>query len=278
VTNEALYLMRSIFRDGLGVKGAGLLGGATTRLDVPHMPLAQVPEADLVLVVGADPVEAQPVVAFLVKRALDRGARLIVVDGKDNELGLLATMHFPMADLEQALDVAARADAPAILYGPGISREDAVRLTKLERARFVALEPGANSRAAQALGLNGESAEAEGTLVYVVLGEEPWPADGHWDLLASAGYLVVQASYASPLTERADVVLPMATWTERAGSLTNLEGRVQQVRQAVAPKGQAQADWQILASLGQALGQAPPGLLTDLTALVRRELNGKENR
>jgi formate dehydrogenase major subunit len=278
VTNEALYLMRSIFHDGLGVTQAGLIGGAATRLDAPHMPLAQIPEADLVLVVGADPVETQPVVSFLVKRALDRGARLIVVDGEDNELGLLATMHFPMADFEQALDVVARADAPAILYGPGISSDDAVRLTRLERASFVALEPGANSRAARALGLNGGSTTPESDLAYVVLGEEPWPGDGDIDLLANAGYLVVQASYASPLTERADVVLPMATWTERAGSLTNLEGRVQQVRQAVAPQGQAQADWQILAGLGQALGQATPEVLADLTALAERELNGKENR
>jgi formate dehydrogenase major subunit len=183
-----------------------------------------------------------------------------------------------MADLEQALDVVARADAPAILYGLGIGAKEAALLAGLERARFVALEPGANSRAAQALGLNGQSAASESDLAYVVLGEESWPGDGDRDLLANAGYLVVQASYASPLTERADVVLPMATWTERAGTLTNLEGRVQQVRQAVAPQGQAQADWQILAGLGQVLGQAPPKVLTDLTALVTRDLNGKENR
>ena len=48
--------------------------------------------------------------------------------------------------------------------------------------------------------------------------------------------IIAQSSFVSAVTERADIVLPMAIWSERDGSLTNTEGRVQKVTKAVNPK------------------------------------------
>jgi formate dehydrogenase major subunit len=45
--------------------------------------------------------------------------------------------------------------------------------------------------------------------------------------LEQAPFLVVQASYASELTEQADVVLPVEIWAEQEGHYLNLEGRLQ---------------------------------------------------
>jgi formate dehydrogenase major subunit len=49
---------------------------------------------------------------------------------------------------------------------------------------------------------------------------------------------VVQASYASPLTEVANVVLPVEMWAEQDGHYLNLDGRLQLARHALrAPSG-----------------------------------------
>ncbi len=52
----------------------------------------------------------------------------------------------------------------------------------------------------------------------------------------------------------ADVVLPSAAWAETDGTFTNTERRIQRVRQAVTPPGQAMPDWWILSQLAQRLG------------------------
>ena len=45
--------------------------------------------------------------------------------------------------------------------------------------------------------------------------------------------------------KRADVFLPCTLWGEKAGTVTNLEGRVQRVGRKVAPEGTAMDDWRI---------------------------------
>jgi formate dehydrogenase major subunit len=247
-SNEALSLLSKLFRDEMGVARTGLLNGRLDRLPVNHGALSQIAASDLLLVVGADPIADQPVVSFQLKRAADRGARLVVVDGPDNGLIPFAHLSFDLAEVEQAVELAARADSPLVLYGAGLPEAAAAALQTLDRATFVALEPGVNTRAAVAHGLNagfdGTGAEA----LYVLLGEQPW--DGP---VPEAAFLAVQASYESPLTERADVVLPSALWCEQAGAYTNLEDSVQHARQAVEPQGQAKADGEILSLLAGAL-------------------------
>src|SRR5690606_28367688 len=51
-----------------------------------------------------------------------------------------------------------------------------------------------------------------------------------------------------------DVVLPAASFAEKHGTFTNCERRVQRVRQAIEPPGEARCDWQILGELAARLG------------------------
>ena len=67
-------------------------------------------------------------------------------------------------------------------------------------------------------------------------------------------FLVVQDIFPNETTRRADVVLPAGCFAEKEGTFTNSERRVQRVRKAVEPPGQAQADWQILVALARACG------------------------
>ena len=68
-------------------------------------------------------------------------------------------------------------------------------------------------------------------------------------LLKQAGCVVVQASYASALTEAASVVLPAAIWCEKTGTVTNFEGRQLPVRPVLAVAGEAREDGTILESV-----------------------------
>lgn len=67
--------------------------------------------------------------------------------------------------------------------------------------------------------------------------------------------LIVQTSNERPGWQQAHVVLPSAVYTERDGTFTNFEGRVQRLNPAFAPRGEALPAWRIYQRLGQALGQ-----------------------
>jgi NADH-quinone oxidoreductase subunit G len=57
----------------------------------------------------------------------------------------------------------------------------------------------------------------------------------------------------------ADVVLPAEGFTEKEGTMTNLEGRVQKVNRMIPGPGQSRPDWSILDEISTAMG-APIGL------------------
>ncbi|MFL7809701.1 MAG: 2Fe-2S iron-sulfur cluster-binding protein, partial [Anaerolineae bacterium] len=156
-TNEALYMVERLFGQKLGTDKIELLDAALPRLPVRYAPLSQIAESDLLLVVGANPVEDQPVASFLIKRAVDQGTRLIVVDGPHNPLIPFANMNFEMADLAEAAQIAARAESPLVLHASGVAEAYLTKLQGLERASFVALEAGGNARGAAAYGLNGNA-------------------------------------------------------------------------------------------------------------------------
>ncbi len=107
--------------------------------------------------------------------------------------------------------------------------------------------------------------------VYVI-GENP--ADSEADInharamLASLDLLVVQDIFLTRTAEMADVVFPASiAWAESNGTVTSSERRVQRVRAAVTPPGEARDDIQILfdlaALMGVDWGQANPEQLWD---------------
>ncbi len=92
-----------------------------------------------------------------------------------------------------------------------------------------------------------------------VIGENPAEseADIHRArrLLAGLDFLVVQDLFLTRTAELADVVLPStASWCESEGTVTNSERRVQRVRRALEPPGDARDDMWILAQLARRLG------------------------
>jgi NADH-quinone oxidoreductase subunit G len=72
--------------------------------------------------------------------------------------------------------------------------------------------------------------------------------------LTGAGFVVALDTFLSATAREADVVLPVSTFGERAGTTTNLEGRVSRLTQKITPPGTARSDWMIAAELASRLG------------------------
>jgi predicted molibdopterin-dependent oxidoreductase YjgC len=70
----------------------------------------------------------------------------------------------------------------------------------------------------------------------------------------AAEFVVVQDAFLNETCRFADVVFPASVFAEKEGVFTNSERRVQRVRKAVEPPGEAREDWRILIDLANASG------------------------
>lgn len=71
---------------------------------------------------------------------------------------------------------------------------------------------------------------------------------------SAADFLIAQNIYPPDHLSHANLVLPAATFTEADGTFINGEGRVQRVKKAVNPPGEALPDWKILCLIAQKMG------------------------
>ena len=122
-----------------------------------------------------------------------------------------------------------------------------------------------------------EAAE-KGTLkALYVLGENllrslPQP-DRVRQALDNLEFIVVQDIIISETAKMADVLLPGAAFSEKGGSFTNLEGRIQSFDPVVPPPGDARPDWEILGRLASNLGDNKPyNSLGDIVDEIRRQV------
>jgi formate dehydrogenase major subunit len=93
------------------------------------------------------------------------------------------------------------------------------------------------------------------------------------EALHKVNFLVVQDIFLTETAALADVVLPAACFAEKDGTFTNTERRVQRVRKAVNPPGEARADWQVLSDLIQRLGhsadyQSPAEIMAEIARVT----------
>ncbi|MEE9517308.1 MAG: molybdopterin-dependent oxidoreductase, partial [Candidatus Adiutricales bacterium] len=72
--------------------------------------------------------------------------------------------------------------------------------------------------------------------------------------LRNLDFLVVQDVVDNETSRLADVLLPGAAFSEKAGSFTNTEDRIQLFSPAVPPPGEAKPDWEILSILAEKMG------------------------
>ncbi len=113
------------------------------------------------------------------------------------------------------------------------------------------------SRGMDAHGVLGAAAAGQ-IEVLVLLGADPVADFPDAELarrgVAGANRVIAIDAFVTASSGRADVILPTTLWGEKAGTVTNLEGRVQRVGRKVAAEGTAMDDWRIAGELALRLG------------------------
>src|SRR5512138_3071958 len=120
------------------------------------------------------------------------------------------------------------------------------------------VEPGGLSRK---LGLTTTEilghAHPGGVRSLYIMGENPMMSEPNLNVtrehMRALEFLVVQDLFINESGVFADVFLPATPFAEKDGTFTNTDRRIQRVRTALAPRGQARPDWQILCDLAQRL-------------------------
>ncbi len=110
-----------------------------------------------------------------------------------------------------------------------------------------------------------------------IMGENPMGSSPDIDEvehgLKNLDFLVVQDLFLSETAALADVVFPVASFAEKDGTFTNTERRVQLLRKAVDPPGDARPDWQVVCDVSTAMGypMSYPGtaaIMEEIASLV----------
>jgi NADH-quinone oxidoreductase subunit G len=170
-------------------------------------------------------------------------------------------------------------------HHPAASRLHALGLALAEvvSARFGFLGEAANSVGGYLAGavpapggMNAAQMLKEPLKAYLLLGVEA-ELDTHDPQQAvaamkAAELVVAMSPYQHNAVEYAHVLLPIAPFTETAGTFISTEGRVQGFNGAVRPLGEARPAWKVLRVLGNLLGL--PGFDHDSADDVRREALG----
>ncbi len=88
-----------------------------------------------------------------------------------------------------------------------------------------------------------------------ILGEDPVMSEADTNhvrkCLEACDFIVLQEIFPSETSAYADVLLPGVSFAEKSGTFTNTERRIQMVRKAVEPPGEAREDWWITAELAK---------------------------
>jgi formate dehydrogenase alpha subunit len=92
------------------------------------------------------------------------------------------------------------------------------------------------------------------------------------DSKSLAEFVIFQNIYPPDPWYDADLVLPSAAFTEVDGTFINGEGRIQRVRKAVEPLGEALPDWEILCQIARKMGKM--GFDFSNTSEIHEEISG----
>ena len=133
-----------------------------------------------------------------------------------------------------------------------------------------------------------EAAEKGNLKALYIMGENPLRALPETDRVLKAlknlEFIVVQDILNSDTAQIADVVLSAAAISEKEGSITNLEGRIQSFKAVTPPPAKAKADWEILDLFSARLGNVDPyGSVEKIRQEIRHftpmyeSLNGQEH-
>jgi NADH-quinone oxidoreductase subunit G len=242
-----------------------------------------------IVVVASDLYEEAPIWYLRVKQAAARGANLIVMNARETKLDRFASfvVRYAYGDEVKAVNDLGRknkvgesflkSENAVILYGSdglGVTGSAAVAsacakvlhdngFTGKPNNGLIGVWGRANDQGAWEMGFQVEEDLAKalkGKTVYIA-GADPAADDPKLaKALEGAEFVVVQDVMNTATTEIADVVLPAQAFTEREGTLTSGDRRVQRFYPAVPVTGEAKADFAITSQIARHMGIVLEGM------------------
>ncbi|MFN2526604.1 MAG: NADH-quinone oxidoreductase subunit NuoG, partial [Actinomycetota bacterium] len=268
----------------LAVDATGIAGSSASLDDLVG--------ASSILWVGPDPKESLPVLYLRLRRAVvDARARLVVVAPRAISLDEIAAQVI-RSDAGGEVDALHRLQEDDLsepfvaCWAPGPGGRDEsetfqaiLDLTSALQGKLLVGPPHAGSQGLLDMGvhprLDGgyrpaategkdsramlEAAAAGEIDTLLLFGADPITDFPDHDLARNAlekcKFVVTVELFPTESAVLSDVVLPSTAYSEREGTFTNLERRIQKLERVTEPPGVAREPWRLCADLAQALGQ-----------------------
>jgi formate dehydrogenase major subunit len=290
VSAEALSTFNQLFKGMKNVQFGTLDGtgysSANSSLDgkTKDAALDQIDQADCIVVVGADLIKDHQVAGFLVKRCLPLGSKLILVDTKTNKLasyadavlepgkdyslifdqlkdGLQASEHEEKTDLGKAISFIKSAGKIMLIIGKLPANIGSDKITGFVKALkskdqtldVITLKGQANSYMAYLFGLDKPVNLKGLKTVFVFQGDEEIDQKLAKELELIPN-LVVQSTFVSGLTTKAQVVLHAPSWSETEGTYLSADGRIQTIKKVINPSEDTRATVEVLQRFAASTG------------------------
>ncbi|GAB1232806.1 NADH-quinone oxidoreductase subunit NuoG [Ferrigenium sp. UT4] len=254
------------------------------------MSVSDIGQADRLLIVGSFLRKDHPLLAARIRQTVKRGAQVSIIHAVDDDL-LMQVAHKAIVAPDAMVDALAQVakdlsekqtggiagslaggERVVILLGnfaqqhPQAAQLQALaqQIAAATAGKFGFIGEAANSVGGYlahatpgANGLNARSMLAQPRKAYVLLNVEAELdcADPQQALAALGGAdtVIVLSAYKHRALDYADVLLPIAPFTETSGTFISSEGRVQTFKGAVRPLGEARPAWKVLRVLGNLL-------------------------
>jgi NADH dehydrogenase/NADH:ubiquinone oxidoreductase subunit G len=250
---------------------------------------ANIDKADLIVLVDMNPSQWERVLPALdaaLRRRVDRGAKLIVINSAETKIGTVATVNLKgnmlstlkklakalagkgiksnkqieeavrdeevTEEIEKAATLIAESHEPVLFVSPRLF--DAAANIALLKGKIIAVPLESNARGVALMGPETagktykEMISGRMKVLYAV-GEIPLQRK------PDADFLIVQSSHLTELAKQADVVLPSATFLESSGTIIDYLGRIKYLAKVIEPAGDAKSHRDIFISLANALGK-----------------------
>ncbi|MBU4320374.1 MAG: molybdopterin-dependent oxidoreductase [Nitrospinae bacterium] len=250
---------------------------------------ADIDSADLIILAGLNPnqwTRVLPALDAAVRRRVNSGAKLIVVNSGDTNISAVAALSIkgdeakilseiaqgiiskggkapkelvhaltsvdPSDDAIKCAELFMAANNPLIFSSPSLY--DASANLSLIKGAVAAVPIESNAKGVILMGIEGEGKSykemvGDGMNVLYAIGELPLSKRPKTD------FLVVQNSHLTELAKQADVVLPSAAFLEASGTIVDYMGRLKYLCKAIEPAGQSMSHREILMAVAKAVGK-----------------------
>jgi NADH-quinone oxidoreductase subunit G len=271
-TSEQAYALGKLLREGLGADCAVMPEDVSPALDAFRLPLSAIRDAELIVILGDDPVvERAPIVDLWLKAARRAGAEVVETEIGEPGGGLARVR----AELGERIRVGER----TILIWSGPGGNGGATIAGLAAELGLATKPGsgafhlpetANGRGVAdgwAAAADGEDADPAPIELLIVSGDEAAANPDVRALAQRAERVLAISMFRSPVAGWADLILPGTSYLERDGTYINLEGRLQRLRRAVIPPCPDELAWitKLAERFDVELSPHPPQVFAELS-------------